>query len=122
VKGDGRGYTRSAGGRVTTLLCVTCNSGFGSRQDKWIGEYLHIVLRNGSILDAKSQKGHFEIGGVRVAGRYRILPDGGLNFRYWPDKTSPAALKAVEEQFTRSTLKLSIPVPLLEKQRNRTRN
>jgi len=107
---------RSAGGGLTTLLCASCNSGFGSRQDKWIGEHLRIVLGKGSILDAKWQKGHFAIGGVRVAGRYRVLPDGGLNFRYWPNKTSPEAVRAVEEQFAKSTIQMTIPIPLLESQ------
>jgi hypothetical protein len=60
---------KSARGGLSTLLCRTCNSTFGAKQDKWFGEYLFLVQNGGSFLDARAQQGYFEINGIRV-------PDG----------------------------------------------
>ena len=104
---------RAAGGGLTTLLCKRCNSTFGSRQDRWMGEYMRLVQAKGAI-DTVGQRGYFEVGGVRVGGRYRTSPDGGLEFLIRTDKTSPANLAAVTEQFRNASAKgvtLTIPLP-----------
>jgi len=57
----------SAGGRQWTILCKSCNSTFGSKQDKWLGEYLVLLSTPGNtVLDAKTKNPKLEINGVKV--------------------------------------------------------
>ena len=107
---------RSTGMGLTTLLCKECNDRHGRLQDKWFGEHVHLVTNRRSVLGVSSQRGYFKIDGVRMGGRFQELPDGGLNFQYWPNKTSPESLKAAEDQFGGSTINIEAPIPLLEKQ------
>jgi len=113
---------KAAGGRLWTLACRRCNSKFGSRQDKWLGEYLQLSrLEQPTIFHATTQRGYFFIGDVRVSGRWRVTDDGSLEFTVLQDHTSPDALAAVpnqiEETITRS---LFPPGPLYEHRRRMT--
>jgi hypothetical protein len=96
----------------TTLLCRKCNNRHGELQDKWFGEHLHPVLNKRSVLGAKTQRGYFTVGGVRLGGIFEEKPDGSIAFQYWSHRTSPESLAAAEAQFDRATLKLGAPVPL----------
>ena len=76
---------RAASGGQVTLLCRSCNSAFGARQDKWLGEYLRIArMPKPGLLQTRHQKGHFVIGGVRVSGTYRVAPTAQRTSSYGP--------------------------------------
>lgn len=63
-----------------------------------MGELLHIMRsERSSFLEAKTQRGHFEIDGVRMAGRYGRATDGAIEFTVWEDHISPEAKKALYE-------------------------
>ena len=106
---------RSAGGRLVTLICSRCNSAFGSRQDKWFGEYLHLRSTNGTAFYTRHQKGQFEIAGERVGGRFGVAADGAIEFFIWRDATDPKAIDALMTKVAQGKVdSVSIPVPLME--------
>jgi hypothetical protein len=107
----------AGGGRVTTVLCRRrCNSRFGERRDKWLGEYLRLIRHETpSFLHAPTQRGYFNVGNVRVAGKYAISSTGGLEFRIFADHTSPAALEQLPHQIHETiTRALFPPGPIYE--------
>jgi hypothetical protein len=79
---------RAAGGGLHTYACEDCNTKSGTKQDKWLGEYLRLLkLRGGSILHTKHQHGSLEIDGVRVGGTYQITQERGFEVFIRADKT-----------------------------------
>jgi len=108
---DAHVIPKAAGGRLTTVLCKACNDKFGTRQDKWLGEHLRIVQGTRTFLDI--QEGHFTVDGVRVSGKYKFGPNGGLEFLIWDNKTSPDARKALDAMDRkRPETTISLPVPI----------
>ncbi len=114
---------KASGGTLKTYLCVKCNSTFGSRQDKWFGEYLGVIKdKDRSIFGCETKKGYFEIEGIRVGGKFEFTLQDGFQLFIWQDKTSPAALKKLQELRNNgglSTYNVSIPIPLLEEENQR---
>lgn len=113
---------RVAGGTLKTLICRRCNSTFGTRQDKWFGEYLRL-RRDGqqSVLNTRLTRGYFEVSGIRVSGSFEFTPATGLQFLIWADKTSPDSLRRLEElQAARpGHLTVTVPIPILEEEKQR---
>ena len=106
---------RSAGGRLSTLICTPCNSTFGHSQDKWLGEFVRLAHARESVLQTRHQKGHFLIGGQRVGGRFKASPEDGFEFFIDARHTSPAALAEVQCQAAKNSIKeITIPLPILE--------
>ena len=102
---------RYSGGKLKTYLCKKCNSDFGSKQDKWFGEFVRLNENGKGIFDTTNQSGHFEINGVRVGGKFRESPDGkGLDFAIMIDRTSPEALKKLDGDGSFSEIKVRIPL------------
>src|SRR5690554_2804880 len=68
----------AAGGKDWTILCRTCNSRFGEKQDKWFGEYL-CVLQNpeGTLFHAKSKSKYITVNGVTVSGKVSVSEEDG---------------------------------------------
>ena len=57
----------ASGGDEWTFLCKSCNSTFGTKQDKWFGEYLNILANpSATLLDAKSMSKYISIDGQAV--------------------------------------------------------
>ena len=109
-----------AAGTLTTWLCKACNSKFGSRQDKWFGEYARLrTMVNPSVLDSKIKAPTFDIGGIRVAGVLEEGEDGGLNAYIHSTRNSPETLARLEEHFR--TFKVTgessmiVTIPFLQK-------
>jgi hypothetical protein len=48
-----------------------------------------------------------------VSGRYRVRDDGGLDFFVWQNKTSPTALRVLDDRADKKTFSVTIPLPLL---------
>ncbi len=107
---------QAAGGKMTTLACTDCNSTFGRLQDKWAGEYIHMVKSGTTLLHTRIQKGYFDVGAHRVGGTFEVTEEGGLNFYIHTNRTSPKALGAVQQQFATGDTSVTIPLPLLENQ------
>ena len=101
---------RVAGGGLRTLLCRKCNSTFGKIQDKWFGEYLRLLDAPDGPLSATQQHGHFEVGGQRVNGRYRVSPDGNIQFLVFKNRNSPKVLGALEKTAAQARLRGSLEV------------
>jgi hypothetical protein len=118
---------RAAGGGLITVLCRSCNSKFGTNQDKWLGEFLCLLGSNQPFPFSTTIRSHsFEIDGVRVGGIYDIQPDSGVRFIIDARRTNPATLRA----FLRSRLlavlirrasqqrlekhTASVPIPILQ--------
>ena len=80
----------SAGGKDWTLLCKTCNSDFGKRQDKWFGEYL-CILKNpeGTFLHSKSKSKYITVNGVKVSGKFGISETDGAVEVFLPINRNP---------------------------------
>lgn len=109
---------QSAGGKIATLACATCNNTFGHLQDKWLGEFIRLTVAKESFFHTRHQKGHFNIGGQRVGGRFQVAADGGLEFLIFTDRTSPKALAEVQRLAAAGQLsEVTLPLPLLENRR-----
>lgn len=105
---------RSAGGNLMTVICTSCNSDFGSHQDKWLGEYIHLRSSKSSILHTRHQLGHFFVAGERVGGKFQVTPDGTFEFLIMTNSTSPKALESIHKKAALKQIdSLTIPVPLL---------
>lgn len=58
-----------AGGKQWTILCKRCNDTFGSKQDKWLGEYLDVLVTpEATPLHAKTISRRLTVNGVEVNG------------------------------------------------------
>lgn len=111
---------KAAGGRSRTYLCRQCNSSFGSRQDKWFGEFVRLARDStSSILSTAIQDGYFHIDGHRVNGYWRA--DGDKNFTFYIDdrRNSPTVSKLMDQKFRGNApgIKLKVPLPILRNER-----
>jgi len=110
---------KAAGGKLKTFICKDCNSGFGSKQDKWFGDIINIANSpNPSILSTGIKEGYFEIDGNRVNGIWKQDPTGGFSFYIHVDRNSPQQIAPVNKKFRDNPPKinLSIPLPILKNQ------
>ena len=55
-------------GTLKTFLCTSCNSKFGSHQDKWLGEYIRPSKSGKTILSTTKQTGRFSVNDIPVSG------------------------------------------------------
>ncbi len=108
LKDDSDSYTvghiipESAGGKDWTILCKSCNSGFGNRQDKWFGEYLS-VLNNpeGTFFHAKSKSKYITVNGVTVSGMIRVSEvDGAVEVILPTNRNPPGSVEALPRDKT----------------------
>ncbi|KAE8544012.1 hypothetical protein F6453_3626 [Marinobacter nauticus] len=96
VEKDSNRYTaghiipEAAGGEEWTILCRTCNSRFGERQDKWFGEYLS-VLQNpeGTFFHAKSKSKYITVNGVTISGKVSVSEEDGAIEVFAPINRNP---------------------------------
>lgn len=87
----------STGGKDWTILCKTCNSEFGKRQDKWFGEYL-CVLKNpeGTFLHAKSKSKYLSVNGVPISGKIGVSEiDGAVEIILPINRNPPGKVDSV---------------------------
>lgn len=73
----------ASGGEEWTFLCKRCNSAFGTKQDKWFGEYLNILSNpNATLLDAKSMSNYIFINAQKVNGKvFTDTEDGNVHIK-----------------------------------------
>ena len=105
-----------AGGRLRTLLCRKCNSTFGSKQDKWLGDMLRIEnSENGLFLTEAINEGYYVIDGLRVNGWWNFGKDNEIQFCYDVKKNSRSTVDLLHQKFQGNPerINISIPFPIL---------
>lgn len=111
---------KAAAGQFKTYLCSDCNSRFGSRQDKWFGEFVRLTAqKKPSILSTNIKDGYFLIDGVRANGQWQRDDNNNLEFQIHVNRNSPLTDKLIQDKFAAgpTKLQLSIPLPLLRHRR-----
>lgn len=104
----------SQGGKVTTFLCKPCNSTFGSKQTRWLSDW--IDLNEGGApfhIDPKKQGAKCTANGRTVNGSLKVADDGVLEF--WDDRnrSNPKDYDAHWKGPKPSEIKITYNVPLL---------
>lgn len=104
----------AVGGRLVTLLCRTCNSGFGTRRDRWFGEYIRLFRQDDvTPLHIKEQRGHFHINGVRVGGTFGVSDKGTIELLVHEWRTSPEGRAALAKIARRPRVLSQDPADLI---------
>jgi hypothetical protein len=102
---------RYSGGKLKTYLCKNCNSKFGAKQDKWFGEFVRLNEEGKGVFNTNKQSGYLHINGIKVGGKFRVSPDGeGLDIAIMIARTSPEALKKLDESGNFLEFKIGIPL------------
>lgn len=103
----------AAGGKLLTLLCRSCNSIFGSNQDKWFGEYLNVVLGKGkTVLSAKTKSKYVNINGESIRGDIKEMNGGDIHVYLYENHNPPGKLDALK---LGASMTMSFKIPLSEK-------
>jgi hypothetical protein len=113
-------FPEAAGGKLNTFLCDKCNGFFGSRQDKWFGEYLKLInRRDPDMLATDIKDGFFYIDGTKVNGRWEENEQGGLRFIIHIDRNPPNIIELMKRKFENRPpkLKVEFSLPILAKRR-----
>lgn len=72
---------KSVGGKLTTFLCKACNSIFGAKQTRWLGEWIELSEGNAPFpLNPKKQRASLTANGLVMNGFTRLAEDGGIEF------------------------------------------
>lgn len=111
---------RSGGGRLATFLCGRCNHTFGSRQDKWFGEYLYLAKKEPrSLFATRVPPKFFTVDGVRLNGIVRESDDGAIELIYYKGRNPPHADRQFDETFGQhpQKIKVEIQFPILGQER-----
>lgn len=111
---------QAAGGKLKTYACCDCNSRFGSKQDKWFGDFVNIA--NSPLYSPVStgiKKGYYTIDGLKINGHWEKDENNNLVFYYLINRNSPDMNKLMEEKFKKhpSQIQVSVPLPILENER-----
>jgi hypothetical protein len=104
----------AAGGSLSTLLCRKCNSDFGSKQDRWFGDYVRMRREKKDPVEA-NKANHFEIDGVRYGGTVVADRSRGIEFTVYSNLTSPEALRELQRRSKHEGFngaKVTVRVPL----------
>ena len=87
----------ASNGTDWTLLCKSCNSTFGTKQDKWFSEYLNILNNpNATLLDAKTKGKYIEINGEKVSGNIKTTSDGSVHVDLPINRNPPGKIASLE--------------------------
>lgn len=100
---------RAADGKLRTFLCQRCNSDFGSKQDRWFGEYLNLVKSKKDPLEANTAR-HVEIEGIRYGATVKADRRTGIEVFVDRSRSSPAAIESLS---SKRPTKFSVQLPIL---------
>ncbi len=108
-------------GKRRTFLCDKCNHSFGSKQDKWLVEYLKAVKTGipRYIIPTDIKEGAYWIDDIKINGAWHEDKDGSLAFYIYTDRNSPILNKMIIEKFKNRPLNptFRVPVPILKNRR-----
>ncbi|GHB70875.1 hypothetical protein GCM10008107_20420 [Psychrosphaera saromensis] len=86
-----------SGGKEITVLCKKCNSKFGTKQDKWFGEYLNVYLNEtATILAAKTKGKYLKVNGIKVRGEIDQATDGAIEVKIYEKYNQPGILNQIK--------------------------
>ena len=112
---------KSAKGRIKTFLCQSCNSKFGTKQDKWFGEFVKIddPKSDNTILSTTIKDGHFFIDGMQVNGHWVQKEKKQFEFYIHDNRNSPEINRLMSKKFGLKPplVKLAVPLPLFRNER-----
>jgi len=100
-------------GKDLTLLCRSCNSRLGANQDRWFGEYLDILLREKTLLSAKTKSKYLTLNGLKVRGDVRESEDG-IDIFLHIDRNPPGLVESTSFGTLRD---ISLEIPLAKNQK-----
>ena len=111
---------QAAGGSLSTYLCRRCNSLFGSRQDKWFGEYVRLRTNpDASVLDFKGKPNEMIFGSTRIGGELKDGPNNSFEFYIDLSRTSPEEQASLAEEIRKyretGGSSMTLKVPMLAK-------
>ena len=87
----------ATGGRAWIILCNRCNSSFGKSQDKWLGEYLNVLLDpQGTFFHAKTKSKYIEVNGETVSGNIQVANDGTVNIFLPINRNPPGKVSGLD--------------------------
>lgn len=87
----------AAGGQEWTFLCRSCNSRFGEKQDKWFGEYLHILSNpKATLLDAKTKSRYISVNGEKVSGNISVKNNDSIEVILPTNRNPPGKIKSIQ--------------------------
>ncbi len=107
-------FPKYAKGNLLTVLCTKCNNDFGSKQDKWFGEFLHLIENNKHALQSRKKTGYFKVNGIKVNGQYDMLDDGPIEFTIDQSRNPPNVFDRVINDLSQRprSIEISIHSPL----------
>lgn len=107
---------RASGGNLTTLLCKRCNSEFGQRQDRWLGDHLKAKRTSGfgRFLELRKDR-RFRIQGMPFNGFIQSRDGNSMDVMVDLAQNPPGARDALEALVVSRphTVSLEIGIPLL---------
>jgi len=106
-------FPQYARGTLATFLCKKCNSDFGSKQDKWFGDFLHLKANNMHPLQSEKKIGYFEVDGVKVNGQFIIPDDGPIEFIIDQRRNSPVVFDKVISDISHTSNKIEFSIKSL---------
>lgn len=108
-------FPHSVGGKITTILCKACNNKFGTKQTKWLGEYVEIYRANTPFHpNEKKQSRRVKINGIDLGGSWRQLEDGSLELFVDKGRTSPESYNAYAIGGAESKMQIEFNIPLFQ--------
>ncbi len=109
---------KAAGGNRKTFLCKKCNSDFGSKQDKWFGEFIRLIESKKNIVQTQIKADSFFLCNKNVRGRFEYSPESGMEVLIHKDRNPPEINDYVLHQFQKERNKtFGFSLPILAKER-----
>lgn len=102
---------QAAGGREFTFACKKCNSLFGSKQDRWFGDYLNLVNTDKKRLGDAYKISTYELNGIRINGSLQETENGDLLVDIDPKRNNPSTLEKIHRTGSQPhTISFQLPI------------
>ena len=102
---------KAAGGREFTYACKDCNSKFGAAQDKWLGEYIHIIKSGGNPLNGPTKPRRFSLNDCQLNGEIQIGEDQAMEVYVYTNRNSPKNISAMLQE-TKHPHYMDVTIPI----------
>lgn len=101
-------------GWQTTFICKNCNSTFGSKQDRWLGEHLHMEKNDFDVLEANNVRS-FDINGRRFNGKIDADHRKGVSIYIDLSRSAPDGMDFLENAKVSGEMNLRIRPEIMRK-------
>lgn len=105
----------SVGGKLTTFLCKGCNSFFGSKQTRWLAEW--IELNEGKApfpVNPKKQRAKLTSRGLMTNGSLKLAEDGAIEFTSDRERSNPRHHDELWKGPRPAEISVSFSIPVLQ--------